>query len=552
MPNSTLTDARVKAFRPRKTVRDIRDGALRGFGVRVLSSGRKRFFVHCQHRGERIWKIVGDADTMSVAEARSCAGGMLAAIRRGQEVPRDPAETLFEAVAETVFRRHERVWKARTMYVNRGYLRNQILPRFAGRQIVDIERRDVRNWFASLRATPVAADRSMPVLSVIMREAEAMGIRPEGSNPCRGIRRYRRKGRERFLSDDEIRRLSAALPAHAAERPRQIAVIRLLLLTGCRKGEILTLRWSDYREGRLFLRDSKSGPRTVWLSQPARDVLAGLGRTSRWVFPSSRGDRSRTNGWVQRFWCRVRAEADLSGVRLHDLRHQAGNLQVTSKNPEFGLPDETVDFSNGFLHAGAPEGAAPRGCRPGSRTMEVLPERYPRSVNCPGTLRVVADDCRTEAGSGRDAWRADAAQQRQLVIAAVAIGIGEAHEQARRPCSGKRVEARGSAAPLVLRFARRPARSRLGHGAHLEVHRTPRGARLREPGRAAPGQLALGVVPARQRQRSGRRSTPVAARPAPAGRSSAPCRCPGPRPRQPCAAPSAARQAGARPWSSQA
>ena len=84
-----------------------------------------------------------------------------------------------------------------------GYLRSQILPYFAGRQVADIDSRDVANWFASLRATPVAADRSMPVLSVIMREAEAMGFRPEGSNPCKGIRRYRRKGRERFLSDDE-------------------------------------------------------------------------------------------------------------------------------------------------------------------------------------------------------------------------------------------------------------------------------------------------------------------------------------------------------------
>ena len=69
--------------------------------------------------------------------------------------------------------------------------------------------------FASLRATPVAADRSMPVLSVIMKEAEAMGLRPNGSNPCLGIRRYRRKGRARFLSDDEMRRLSARLSAHA-------------------------------------------------------------------------------------------------------------------------------------------------------------------------------------------------------------------------------------------------------------------------------------------------------------------------------------------------
>ena len=103
-----------------------------------------------------------------------------------------------------------------------------------------------------------------------------MGLRSEGSNPCLGIRRYRRKGRARFLSDEEIRRLSVRLSAHANGRPQQVAVIRLLLLTGCRKSEILTLRWSDYREGHLFLRDSKTGPRTVWLSQPAQNILDGL------------------------------------------------------------------------------------------------------------------------------------------------------------------------------------------------------------------------------------------------------------------------------------
>ena len=272
MPRIILTDARVGALRPRQTAYDTRDGNLKGFGIRVLPSGRKRFFVHCQHRGERIWKVAGDADSISVSEARSRAGAILAAIRRGEDAPRDPEETLFEAVAETVFQRYQRVWKAGTLNVNRGYLRQQILPQFAGRPVAGIDRREVRNWFASLRATPAAADRSMPVLSVIMREAEAMGLRPEGSNPCRGVRRYRRKGRERFLSDDEILRLAATLSAHSGRQPLQVAAVRLLLLTGCRKSEILTLRWSDYREGRLFLRDSKTGPRTVWLSP------AGTGR----------------------------------------------------------------------------------------------------------------------------------------------------------------------------------------------------------------------------------------------------------------------------------
>ena len=148
-----------------------------------------------------------------------------------------------------------------------------------------------------------------------------MGYRPEGSNPCRGIRRYRRKGRERYLSDEEIRRLAARLSAHEGERPRKVAAARLLLLTGCRKSEVRTLRWSDYREGRLFLRDSKTGPRTVWLSRAARNILDNMVRTSAWVFPARKGNRPPSPVWLQLFWYRVRAEADLCEVRLHDLRH---------------------------------------------------------------------------------------------------------------------------------------------------------------------------------------------------------------------------------------
>ena len=155
-----------------------------------------------------------------------------------------------------------------------------------------------------------------------------MGLRPESSNPCRGIRRYRRKGRERFLTDDELRRLSATLSAHAERWPQQVAVIRLLLLTGCRKSEILTLRWSDYREGHLFLRDSKTGPRTVWLSQPARKVLDGIQRTGRWVFPASCKSKPRNTSWLHLCWTRTRAEAGLRDVRLHDLRHTYASLAL--------------------------------------------------------------------------------------------------------------------------------------------------------------------------------------------------------------------------------
>ncbi|MDE0175183.1 MAG: site-specific integrase [Defluviicoccus sp.] len=328
MPRTNLTDARVIALKPRRTAYDIRDAKLKGFGVRVLPSGRKRFFVHCQHRGERVWKMLGDAGAVSVKEARSRAAGTLASIRRGEPVPTLPDETLFESVAETVFERYGRLWKPGTLYVNRKYLRSQILPHFRERPIDDIDPREVRKWFAALHATPVAADRSMPVLSVIMKEAEAMGLRPEGSNPCRGIRRYRRNGRERFLSDEELRRLSRRLSAWSGRHPRQVAVIRLLLLTGCRKSEILTLRWSEYRDGHLFLRDSKTGPRTVWLSDPARKILDSLERTGSWVFPGPRDDRPVSKHWLDGLWWRVRSEADLDEVRLHDLRHTHASIAL--------------------------------------------------------------------------------------------------------------------------------------------------------------------------------------------------------------------------------
>ncbi len=157
MPRTTLTAARIGALRPRKASRDIRDAELRGFGIRVSPSGRKQFFVQCQHRGERVWKIVGDAGTMNICEARALAIEMLAAIRRGGEAPRRPDETLFEAVAATVFERHARLWKSGTLKVNRGYLRSQLLPHFAGRQIADIDRQEVRKC-ARLTGASVAGE----------------------------------------------------------------------------------------------------------------------------------------------------------------------------------------------------------------------------------------------------------------------------------------------------------------------------------------------------------------------------------------------------------
>ena len=260
MPSTRLTQRRVDTLKPRKQTYDVRDPGLKGFGVRIMPSGSKRYFLHSQSGGKRIWHAIGDAGAITLDSARSRARALLAAKQDGNADNPDTRDPIpFETVADEVFQRYGRRWKPRTLAVNLSYYRNQILPWFQGKPVSDITRRDVLQWHASLHGVPFAADRSAPILSVILKQAEAYGYRPEGSNPCTGIKRYRRGGRERFLSAREMRRLSKVLDRYQDRHPVEASIVRLLLLTGCRKSEILTLRWSEYREGRLYLSDSKTG-----------------------------------------------------------------------------------------------------------------------------------------------------------------------------------------------------------------------------------------------------------------------------------------------------
>ena len=233
----------------------------------------------------------------------------------------------FETFAEDVFRRYSRRWKPRTLVVNRSYLRSRIMPWFRGRPVAGITRADVLRWFASLHATPAAANRSLPILSVILRQAEIHGHRPEDSNPCCRVRHYRDRRRSRILDEAEYRRLGAALAA--ARPPAAADAIRLLALTGCRQSEIRTLRWRDYRERRLFLSDSKTGPRTVWLSAAACAVIDARPRGGPWILPGVRSpDRPLSMDVLYGAWSRACRAADLPGVRLHDLRHSFASFAL--------------------------------------------------------------------------------------------------------------------------------------------------------------------------------------------------------------------------------
>jgi len=178
----------------------------------------------------------------------------------------------------------------------------------------------------SLHETPTMANKVLDLLSRLFVMADGWGIAPESGNPCRFVRKYKEERRERFLSEAEFRRLGQVLDAVAAEgkvHTSAVAAFRLLMLTGCRRNEILTLRWEDVDldVGELRLRDAKSGPRAVALSPPARRVLATLPRLpdNPWVIAGVKPGARLSN--LNNAWLVIRARAGLDDVRIHDLRH---------------------------------------------------------------------------------------------------------------------------------------------------------------------------------------------------------------------------------------
>ncbi len=177
-----------------------------------------------------------------------------------------------------------------------------------------------------LRETPYMANLVIDTLSRMFNMAEAWDMVPEGTNPCRFQVKYRQRPRERFLTEEEVRRLGGVLN-EAETRPgvsvHAVAAIRLLMLTGCRRNEILKLRWDevDLKAGELRLSGRKTGPRTVFLSPEAVRVLEGLPRVldNPWVIPGRNGGTYMRN--INDSWKIIRDRAGLEDVRIHDLRH---------------------------------------------------------------------------------------------------------------------------------------------------------------------------------------------------------------------------------------
>jgi integrase len=372
-----LTKRVVDAARPAATDFQLWDAKVRGLGLRVYPSGAKSFILQYRNASGRTRKtMLGRYGTLTVDQARDKALKLQASILDGGDPSEDKKEirrapTVGE-LADLYLREGsvEKPNKKRSSWeTDRSNIQRHIKPLLGTRLAGALTKTDVARFQSDVAAGKTARDektgprgraivrggkgiatRALSVLSAMMTFAEGRGI--VASNPAKGVQPFRGRKTERFLTESEVAFLGEALVEMERDRalPEVAAVaIKLLLLTGARRGEILGLRWEevDFARGCLRLGDSKTGAKVIRLASAALSVLALLPRTSPWVLPAGRGSGHYVG--LPKHWRAVRARSNaiavqraqragrslvgvpnFDDVRLHDLRHSFASFAVQS------------------------------------------------------------------------------------------------------------------------------------------------------------------------------------------------------------------------------
>ena len=308
------------------------DRELRGFGVRVYPSGAKVYLVQSRGPGGSKRIALGRHGVIPAGRARQRAALVIGRIKAGEEpaaaaAARASAGSTVAELAGRYLSEHVAVrCKPNTVTGYRQLIDRHVVPLLGKQPISALGREHVADLHYRLRRTPMAANQAVDALSRMLNQAEAWGLVPPGGNPCRFVAKYRMRRLERFLTEEEFRRLGRTLDALEAEGRVPVhaaAALRLLMLTGCRRSEIMTLPWEDVdlEANEIRLRDSKTGPRVMPLSPGAARLLASLPRDAGnpWVIAGRKPGSRLTH--IAYYWYRVRERAGLDDVRIHDLRH---------------------------------------------------------------------------------------------------------------------------------------------------------------------------------------------------------------------------------------
>mgnify|MGYP000877019765 FL=1 len=339
-------------------------------------NGKKVFIVQYRTGGRGTptrRKSLGTYGVVTVDQARRSAEDYLASAHLGNDLVgaerKARSEMTVSQLCDEYLEHGVGLKKASTIKTDVGRINGHIRPLLGKKKISAVTRQDIERFLNDIAKGKTAQDkrtgkkgrsiikggkgtatRTVRLLGGIFTYAVNQGYLE--TNPRTGVKLFKDGAKERFLSEDELTRLSKALEeaetiglpwtfrehAKAKHRPKSeekqreilsphvTGAIRLLLLTGCRLREILHLRWNevDFERGLLLLPDSKTGRKTVFLSDAALEVLQNLPRVGRYVIAGANPDKPRAD--LKRPWQRIAQHAELQDVRLHDLRHTFASI----------------------------------------------------------------------------------------------------------------------------------------------------------------------------------------------------------------------------------
>lgn len=332
----SITKRNVDALKPGEILWDEK---LTGFACRCLPSGQKRYVIKYRRGARQRWHTIGAHGKWTPDQARSEAKKLFGAIENGA----DPSQEKQDAaragtvtdLGERFIERHSKVHKkASSSAEDARIFAKYIRPRLGTLKAREVTRADVADFMEGMRKTPYMANRSLALLSCMFAKGEDLRVDVPVKNPCEGVKRYKEKPRERYLSPVEIKRLGRALRVvdKAGEAEYFAAFVRLLLLTGARCSEILTAKWEDFEPeyARLLLSDSKTGAKIIYLSVEAIAVIEGLKKQAKnpYLICGSKEGAHLVN--VKKPWARLRKAALIGDVRLHDLRHTYASSAVAN------------------------------------------------------------------------------------------------------------------------------------------------------------------------------------------------------------------------------
>lgn len=343
--NPLITQKRLEDLeRPARGNRLYFDPAIRGFAVRVTAAGAIAFVFNYRVKGRERRFTIGRHPDLKLAEAREEAIRLRGEVLKGRD-PLDMRASEREAptmgdLAHDYFEFYANKRKRKSsLRIDRQMLDNLILPRFKHWQVAAVTRRDVESLHSTLRATPYRANRVLALLSKMFSLAnEWHSQNPvwRADNPVENVAHFPEERRERWLREDEIERLTTALAAHKNQSAAN--AIRLILLTGSRKTEVLSARWEDFDLNlgmwtKPSAHTKQKRVEHVPLSNAAVGLLGEMRKTSdsEFLFPGRRAGQPLQE--IKNVWAELCASAQLENARVHDLRHTYASHLVSSGVP---------------------------------------------------------------------------------------------------------------------------------------------------------------------------------------------------------------------------